>query len=56
MTRHTLNVEGPGDEMTLVPIVADNPQEVFRIGREMFPGRRLAAVNHEDDDEVEPGT
>ena len=54
MTRHTLIVEGPGDEMTLVPIVADTPQEVFRIGREMFPGRRLAAVNHEDDDEFEP--
>ncbi|MDA0727599.1 MAG: hypothetical protein O2929_08265 [Cyanobacteria bacterium] len=44
MTRHTLIVEGPGDEMTLVPIVADNPQEVFRIGCEMLPGRRLVLV------------
>ena len=42
---------GAWDEMTLVPIVADNPQEIFRIGREMFPGRRLAAVNHEDDED-----
>jgi hypothetical protein len=32
------------------------PQEVFRIGREMFPGRRLAAVNHEDEDEVGPAS
>lgn len=55
MTRHTLIVEGPGDEITLVPIVADTPKEVFRIGREMFPGRRLAAVNHEDDEEGDRG-
>jgi hypothetical protein len=50
MTRHTLIVEGPGAEMTLVPIIADTPQQVFRIGREMFPCRRIAAVNHEEED------
>lgn len=51
MGQHTLIVEGPGDAMTLVPIEADTTEELFRIGREMFPGRRLAAVNQEDADE-----
>ena len=53
MTQHTLIVEGPDDAMTLVPIEADSTEELFRLGREMFPGRRLAAVNHEDEDEEE---
>jgi len=35
--------------MNMVPIEADTTEELFRIGREMFPGRRLAAVNHEDE-------
>jgi hypothetical protein len=48
---HALIVEGPDDAMTLVPIEADSTEELFRIGREMFPGRRLAAVNHEDEGE-----
>jgi hypothetical protein len=51
MGPYTLIVEGPGDAMTLVPIEADITEELFRIGREMFPGRRLAAVNHEDENE-----
>jgi hypothetical protein len=38
MTRHTLIVEGPEGSMTTM---------------ELFPGRRLAAVNHEDEDEGE---
>ncbi len=53
MTRHTLIVEGPSDEMNLVPIVTDTPREVFRIGREMFPCSRVAAFNHEDEDKGE---
>jgi len=47
--KHTLIVEEPGNAMNMVPIEADTTEELFRIGREMFPGRRLAAVNHEDE-------
>jgi hypothetical protein len=50
MTRHALIVEGSEDTMTIVLFDADTTGELFRIGREMFPGRRLAAVNHEDED------
>ncbi len=42
--------------MATMEIFADNRDEVWRIGRELFPGRRLAAVNHEDDDELDPGS
>jgi len=31
----------------------DDPAEVFRIGYGLSPGCRLAAVNHEDEDEGE---
>jgi hypothetical protein len=51
MAQYTLNVAVPEDAKTLVPIEADSTEELFRIGWEMFPGRRLAAVNHEDEDE-----
>jgi len=39
--------------MTTLELLVDDPAEVWRIGNEMFPGRRLAAVNHADDDQDE---
>jgi hypothetical protein len=56
MTRHTLIVEGPEGAMTTMELFVDDPAEVWRIGHELFPGRRLAAVNHEDEDELDPGS
>jgi hypothetical protein len=56
MTRHTLIVEGPEGAMTTMELFVDDPAEVWRIGHELFPGRRLAAVNHKDEDELEPGS
>jgi hypothetical protein len=56
MTRHTLIVEGPKGAMTTLELFVDDPAEVWRIGHELFPGRRLAAVNHEDEDELDPGS
>ena len=56
MTRHTLIVEGQGGSMTTLELFVDDPAEVMRIGHELFPGRRLAAVNHEDDYEFEPSS
>jgi len=53
MTRHTLIVEGPAGAMSTMELFVDDPAEVFRIGHELFPGCRLAAVNHEDEDEEE---
>jgi hypothetical protein len=53
MGRHTLIVEGDVGEMTTLEVFTDDPAEVYAIGREMFPGRRLAAVNHEEEDEEE---
>jgi hypothetical protein len=53
ITQHTLIVERPEGGMTRMEIFAENPAEVFWIGHELFPGRRLAAVNHEDEDEGE---
>jgi hypothetical protein len=51
MTRHTLIVEGPAGSITTMELDAKDPAEVWRIGHKLFPGRRLAAVNHEDEDE-----
>ncbi|WP_010310532.1 hypothetical protein [Synechococcus sp. CB0101] len=56
MTRHTLIIEGPGGSMATMEIFAKDRDEVVRIGHELFPGRRLAAVNHEDEDELDPGS
>ena len=53
MTRHTQIVEGPAVSVTTMVLLVDDPAEVWRIGHELFPGRRLAAVNHEDEDEEE---
>ena len=53
MARHTLIVEGPEGSMTTMELFVDDPAEVWRISHELFPGRRLAAVNHEDEDEEE---
>ena len=53
ITRHAQIVEGPEGSMTTMELFVDDPDEVFRIGHELFPGRRLAAVNHEDEDEEE---
>jgi hypothetical protein len=50
MTRHTLIVEGPAGSVTTMEVFVDDPAEVWRIGHELFPGRRLAAVNHEEED------
>lgn len=54
LIRHTLIAEGPAGSVTTIELFTDDPAEVFRIGRELFPGRRLAAVNHEDEDNVDP--
>jgi len=51
MTRHTLIVEGPAGSVSTMELFVDDPAEVWRIGHEVFPGRRLAAVNHEKDEE-----
>jgi hypothetical protein len=56
MTRHTLLIEGPEGSMATMEVYAKDRDEVFRIGHELFPGRRLAAVNHEDDDKLAPAT
>ena len=56
MTRHTLIIEGPEGSMAMMEICAKDRDEVFRIGHELFPGRRLAAINHEDEDELAPAT
>jgi hypothetical protein len=53
MTRHTQIVEGPEGAMITMELFVDDSAEVWRIGHELFPGRRLAAVNHEDDDDEE---
>jgi len=53
MTRHTLIIEGPEGSVATMEVFAEDRDEVFRIGHELFPGRRLAAVNHEDEDEEE---
>jgi len=53
MTRHTLIVEGHAGSVTTLELFVDDPAEVWRIGHELFPGRKLAAVNHEDEDEGE---
>jgi hypothetical protein len=50
MTRHTLIVEGPAGSVTTLELFVDDPAEVWRIGHELFPGSRLAAVNHEDEE------
>jgi hypothetical protein len=39
--------------MATMEVYARDRDEVFRIGHEMFSGRRLAAVNHKDEDEEE---
>jgi hypothetical protein len=52
VTRHTLIVEGPAGSGTTMELFVDDPVEVWRIGHELFPGSRLAAVNHEDEDET----
>jgi hypothetical protein len=56
MTGHTQIVEGPKGAMTTMELFVDDSAEVWRIGHELFPGRRLAALNHEDEDELEPGS
>jgi hypothetical protein len=56
MTRHTLIVEGPEGSMTTMELFVDDRAEVWRIGHELFPGRRLAVVNHQDEDELEAGS
>ena len=53
MPRHTLIIEGPGGSMATMEIFAEDRDEVFLIGHELFPGRRLAAVNQENEDEEE---
>jgi hypothetical protein len=53
MGRHTLIIEGPEGAMTTMELVVDDPAEVWRIGHELSPGRRLAAVNHEEEGEDE---
>ena len=42
--------------MATMEVYAKDRDEVFRIGHELFPGSRLAAVNHEDDDKLAPAT
>jgi hypothetical protein len=37
MTRHTLIIEGPGGSMATMEIFAEDRDEVFRIGYELFP-------------------
>ncbi len=53
MGRHTLIIEGPEGAMTTMELVVDDPAEVWRIGHELFPGRRLAAVCHADEENEE---
>ncbi len=53
MSRHTLIAEAPDGGMVTMELVVDDPSQVFEIGRELFPGRRLAAVCHTDEDEEE---
>lgn len=53
MTRHTLIIEGAEGLITTMELFVDDPAEVWRVGHELFPGRRLAAVNHEDEDDEE---
>lgn len=43
MAQHTLIVAVPKDATTLVSIEADSTEELFRIGREMFPRHRCAS-------------
>jgi hypothetical protein len=47
MTRHTLIIEGPGGSMATMEIFAEKRDEVFRIGHELFPGRRLAVLSQQ---------
>jgi hypothetical protein len=48
MAQNTLIVAVPKDATTLVPIEADSTEELFRIGCEMFPRHRWAAVNNQN--------
>ena len=51
MSRHTLIAEAPDGGMITMELAVDDPAEVWRIGHELFPGRRLAAVCHTDEGE-----
>lgn len=40
---------GPPGGMTVVPVLARSPAEVFQLGREMYPGQPLAVVRRDQD-------
>jgi hypothetical protein len=42
--------------MSTIKLFVDDPAEIWCIGHELSPGRRLATVNHEDEDELDPGS
>jgi hypothetical protein len=53
MGRHTLIVEDDSGALSTVEVFAKDSAELFEIGHELLPGRRLAAVCHQDDDDGE---